>query len=149
MAINITLNHIQLVKESTKRYDLPRLIKNPKDASEVGKAVFNLDNEAQEVVVLLSLNIHHRLVGVHEICRGSATKAIVHPREVFKTAFLHNAAAIILLHNHPSGNLSASQEDKMITDVIRESGNILDVPLLDHIINSEEGYLSFKEQGML
>jgi DNA repair protein RadC len=85
---------------------------------------------------------------VDEVSVGSLNQSIVHPRELFKTALLSSAAAIILVHNHPSGDPTPSREDIEITRRLKEAGEILGVKLLDHIIVGSS-YLSFTERGLL
>ena len=150
MSINITLNKIILVKESAHRYNLQtRTIHGPADAAHVINTVLNLQNEAQEVLVALLLNTKNDIVGIQEISRGSLSASIVHPREVFKAAILHNAAAIILSHNHPSGNPSPSREDLAVTERIANAGKILDIPLLDHVVIGDPNFISMREKDMI
>jgi len=73
----------------------------------------------------------------------------VHPREVFNPAVKNSAKGIILLHNHPSGILEPSAEDKRVTEKLIKSGEILDIPVYDHLIITSNGYFSFKEQGLI
>ena len=80
---------------------------------------------------------------------GSLNQAIVHSREVFKTACLSNAAAVLLVHNHPTGDPTPSQEDIAITRRLKESGEILGIKVLDHIIVGDDEFLSFVERGLL
>ena len=86
---------------------------------------------------------------ISEISSGILNKCLVHPREVFQKAIKTNAAAIILAHNHPSGDPTISHEDQLITDRIKESGKIIGIELLDHIIIAENGYTSFLEERKL
>lgn len=145
MAINITINKICLVKECCHRYDLPRSITCPEDAAQVAMDIFHLEQEAQEVLILISLNIKNMIMGVHEISRGSTSCSIVSPKEIFKTALLHNAEGIIMVHNHPSGDNTPSIPDMKVTSRISQAGKFLEIPLLDHIIVSDTGFLSMKE----
>jgi DNA repair protein RadC len=80
---------------------------------------------------------------------GSLNQSIVHPREVFKTACLSNAAALILIHQHPTGDPTPSSEDIAITRRLKESGKILGIKVLDHIIVGDDEYMSFVERGLL
>lgn len=145
MAINITINKICLMKECCHRYDLPRSITCPADAAKVAMNIFHLEQEAQEVLILISLNIKNMIMGVHEISRGSTSCSIVSPKEIFKTALLHNAEGIIMVHNHPSGDNTPSIPDMKVTSRISQAGRLLEIPLLDHIIVSDTGFLSIKE----
>jgi len=101
----------------------------------------------KEVCKVILLNRAHRAYRDMNISIGSISASIVHPREVFKPAIDHLASAIILMHNHPSGELKASRQDIEITKIIYQAGKILDIPLLDHIIIGHSGYLSLREQG--
>lgn len=98
-----------------------------------------LENEAQECFVALLLNGKHRITGFAEISRGTLTASLVHPREVFGPALRQGAAAIIVAHNHPSGEPEPSSEDLGVTKRLRDAGALLGVPLLDHLILGEHG----------
>ena len=91
----------------------------------------------------------HRVTGLNTVSIGCLQGTPVHPREVFKPAILANAAAIIVLHNHPSGDPTPSREDREITDRLRSCGEMLGVPLLDHIVMGADGYYSFADGGGL
>jgi DNA repair protein RadC len=87
---------------------------------------------------------------MHIVSVGTLSGAFVHPREVFKAAILGNAAAIILFHNHPSGDPDPSREDRELTLRLIQAGRILGIDVLDHVILGDEGrYYSFKEHGVL
>ena len=147
--IQVSFERVVLVKEKVGRYELPRAIVDPQDAYKAIITITSVEEEAQEVFGILILNTKHKIVAVHEISRGSLNSSIVHPREVFKPAVLHNAAAIICFHNHPSGDPKPSEEDIEITKRLVEAGKILGIEVLDHIIVSDEGYTSLKERGAM
>ena len=107
-----------------------------------------LRHETKEYFFAIHLDGKNRICCVDEVSVGSLNQSIVHPREVFKTALLSSAAAIILLHNHPSGDTTPSKEDIEITRRIKEAGDLLCVKLLDHIIIGDS-FLSFVSQGLL
>ncbi len=96
----------------------------------------------------LHLDGKNRLCCLDIISVGSLNQSIVHPRETFKTALLSSAAAIILVHNHPTGDPTPSREDLEITRRLREAGDLLGVRVLDHVIIGET-YTSFADRGML
>lgn len=99
---------------------------------------------------VLVLNTRNRVIGREIIGKGTVNGSFVHPREVYIAAVKLRAAAIIVYHNHPSGDVTPSKEDLAITKRLREAGNILGIDLLDHIIVSPTGEtLSFKEKGLL
>lgn len=107
-----------------------------------------LRHETKEYFFSIHLDGKNRINCVDEVSVGSLNQSIVHPRELFKTALLSSAAAIILVHNHPSGDPTPSREDIDITRRMKEAGEILGVKLLDHIIVGSS-YLSFTERGLL
>ena len=105
--------------------------------------------ETKEHFIVLHLDGKNRIVCFDRVSIGSLSQTIVHPREVFKTACLSNAAAILLVHNHPTGDPAPSQEDISITRRLRESGDILGIKVLDHVIVGEHEYVSFVERGLM
>ncbi len=103
----------------------------------------------QEIFTVLLLDSSNHLIKEVEITRGILNSSLVHPREVFKPAITEPAAALIIMHNHPSGNPEPSTEDISITRQIVESGKILGIPIHDHIIIAGNSYTSFAEKGLL
>ena len=107
-----------------------------------------LDLPKEEFWVLL-LNRANRLIKKEQISSGGVSGTVADPKIIFKAALDQYASSIILVHNHPSGNLKPSQADIKLTNKMKEAGNLLEIPVLDHIIFSNEGYLSFADEGML
>ena len=106
--------------------------------------------EEVEVFWLLCLNSQNRVTAQAEVTRGILNSSLVHPREVFRIAIACGAASIILAHNHPSGNLTPSDDDHTITTQLVEAGHVLDIPVQDHVILDGQGsYFSFAEAGLL
>ena len=101
----------------------------------------------REQFLICGLDAKHGLIGINVVSTGSLTLAIVHPREVFKPLILMNAGAWICAHNHPSGDLTPSPEDRVLTKRLREAADLFGIPLLDHLILAEERYYSFADQG--
>ncbi len=101
----------------------------------------------QEHLLCISLNGANEVIATRVVTIGLLNRTQIHPREVFADAITDRAAAIILAHNHPSGNVSPSPEDRSVTRRIRESGEVLGVNLLDHLVFTRRAYYSFKEQG--
>ena len=147
--MNISISKVKLVREPAHRYDVEKQISSPDSAVKVINAVLDLEDEAQEVLGVLFLDTKNKVTGITEVTRGSLNTSIVHPREVFKAAILHNAASIILFHNHPSGDSAPSNEDRAVTKRIKETGKILDIPLLDHIVIGNGEHYSFANRGIL
>jgi DNA repair protein RadC len=108
----------------------------------------NLCLEAKEHFIVLHLDGKNKISCFDRVSVGSLNQSIVHPREVFKTACLSSAAAILLVHNHPTGDPTPSSEDLAITRRLKEAGDLLGIRLLDHIIIGDS-YLSFVEQGLI
>jgi len=93
------------------------------------------------------LNTKHRIIGVEEAAKGSLTSTIVHPREIYKSVLLANAAAVIFVHNHPSGDPAPSREDLEITRRLRDGGELLGIRVLDHIVVGYGRYVSMVDDG--
>jgi DNA repair protein RadC len=147
--IKVAFERVVLVKEKVEKYELPRAIMNPEDAYKAITEITSVEEEAQEVFGILILNTKNKIVAVHEVSRGTLSSSLVCPREVFKPAVLHNAAAIICFHNHPSGDPEPSKEDIRTTKRLIEAGEIMGIEVFDHIIVSDDGYVSLKERGVV
>jgi DNA repair protein RadC len=124
-----------------------RAMNSPRDSAAALMAV--LQDQPTEVFAILCLTTKHRLIAYHEVSRGTLDSTLVHPREVFKAALLANAAAIIVSHNHPSGDPSPTLDDLEVTRRLAATGEVLGIPVLDHIVIGEGRYFSFKESGRL
>lgn len=105
--------------------------------------------EFVEQFKILLLNKGNRALGAYELSTGGTSGTVVDIRLVFVAALKANASGIIMVHNHPSGNLTASQADREITEKAVKAGKLLDIPVLDHLIISTEGYFSFADGGLL
>ena len=103
----------------------------------------------REQFLVVLLNSKNKVIGTEVISEGSLTGSVVHPREVFQPAILQHAAAIVVAHNHPSGDPHPSSEDREITRMLVEAGKILKLPVLDHLIIGDGTYYSFQEEGAL
>jgi DNA repair protein RadC len=108
-----------------------------------------LMKETKEQFITLHLDGKNRIICMDLVSIGSLNQSIVHPREVFKTACISNAAAILCIHQHPSGCCEPSSEDLAITRRLKEASEIMGIKLLDHIIIGDGEYLSFVERGLL
>ena len=132
--------------ESTPIYELTKKIKRSGDVVHELKGI---ETQSKEHFVALYLDGANRVIHKETVSIGTLNQSIVHPREVFRPAILHNSASIIVAHNHPSGTLKASDEDKEITKRLEKAGEILGIKLLDHIIITNGGFLSLKDEGFL
>ncbi len=102
-------------------------------------------NETQENFYALYLNTKTELISYKLLFKGTINTSVVHPREIFKYAFLESASSIIVIHNHPSNNTTPSKEDIELTNKLFEIGNIMAIPVIDHIIIGIDNYYSFYE----
>jgi DNA repair protein RadC len=124
-----------------------RALKSPRESAALLMSV--LEDEPTEVFAILCLSTKHRVIAFHEVSRGTLDSTLVHPREVFKAALLANAAAIVVAHNHPSGDPSPTTDDVAITTRLVAAGGILGIHVLDHIVVGDGRYFSFEEAGRL
>ncbi len=138
---------IRLVKDAPLMSRAP--IEKPEDAiALLGDYLSEMD---REIICVINLRSDGCPINCSICSMGAIDQAVAHPREIMKTAILSNAATIILLHNHPSGNLTPSKEDTMITDRMAAVCQLLGVPLVDHLIvgGNNTQYFSFREKGIL
>ena len=127
--------------------DMPYPIRSPKDVvAYCGPRMEDLPVEEFHVLIL---NAQHRLDRDLTITRGILNSSLVHPREVFREVIAESAAAIILVHNHPSGDPTPSNDDRNVTDQLVAAGRLLDIPVHDHIIIGRGRYVSFAEASLL
>ena len=104
---------------------------------------------AKEQFVVILLNNKNKVIGTEVVSEGSLSSSIVHPREVYAPAILHHAAAIMVAHNHPSGDPKPSTEDAEVTRMLARSGKVLGIPMIDHVIIGDGNYYSFLENEAL
>jgi DNA repair protein RadC len=108
-----------------------------------------LRDARHERFLLVLLDGRHRMLREVVISQGTLTASLVHPREVFRPALREAAAAVVLVHNHPSGDPTPSREDQEITERLAAAGELLGIPVLDHVVVAERGYASLRESGLL
>lgn len=108
-----------------------------------------LGNLEHEVFAIMFLTVQHSLIAFEEMFRGSVSQTSVYPREVVKRALQHNAGAVLLAHNHPSGVCEPSRADEHLTMTIKQALALVDVRVLDHIVVSNHQATSFAERGLL
>lgn len=104
-----------------------------------------LDRETFRVIVL---NMKHHVLSVHDLYRGSLNRSVVRVAEVFREAIRQNAAAVVIVHNHPSGDPAPSREDVAVTRELVAAGQLLEIEVLDHLIVAGQRYVSLKERGL-
>lgn len=125
IAIKMKLNNVSLVHDTFKRYFM---------------------NIHQEKFMAIFLDTKKCLISYKVLFIGTLDSAIIHPRDIFNEAVKVGASSIIVIHNHPSGSLIPSKEDYQVTKQISESGKMMGIPLIDHIITNGEGYFSFYDE---
>ena len=124
------------------------MIKGPQDGAEIASRFIGRDD--REVFFVMCLNTKNHVVAVHRCHVGSLNSSIVHPREVFKSAILNNAASVIVAHQHPSGDITPSMEDINVTKRLVEAGKLLGIEVLDHlVVNNDNSFTSLKERGYI
>ena len=140
---------VTLEKEiSINRPDVEGVIRSPENVAEIAKGYLRMHEEPEEYMYMICMNTKNKIIGVFEISHGNVNSSIVGTREVFQKALLANAVSIILMHNHPSGDVTPSREDVEVTKRLVEAGKILGVQVLDHIIVGDT-YTSLKEKGYI
>lgn len=147
----VPVYEIRVERVRTIQY-LDREVNGPAAAVDLAREIIAEEIAAydREHFVALYLNTKNRPVGYQVISVGTLTAALVHPREVFKAAILSNANAVVVAHNHPSGDPTPSREDREITRRLKEAGQILGIELLDHLVIGHDGrYTSFRERALL
>lgn len=143
----VPLVRLAMIKERELPYRVTgENIDNPEKVMELAGQI--LDGADREYFLVLSMNTKNVPQALETVAVGSINAAGVYPREAFKHAVLANAAAVILVHNHPSGDCTPSREDRMMTRKMEEAGQLLGIPVEDHVIIGD-GYFSFREQGLL
>lgn len=134
---------IEMVREGNRK--LGPEIKCPEDIYEL---LSDLDKKDREHLMVICLTAKNRVICINTVSIGSLTASICSPREVFKPAILANSAAIVLAHNHPSGEPKPSEDDIEMTNQIAKAGKILDINVLDHVIIGNGKWFSFKEKSV-
>ncbi len=141
---------VELVYRSKVKSSELMKVNRSADAYEALVKRWNMDRiELQEQFKILLLNRGNKVIGMHEVASGSTTGVMVDCKYIFAAAILANASGIILAHNHPSGSLKASEEDRMITRRLVELGKMLEIQILDHLILTAEGYYSLADEGLM
>jgi DNA repair protein RadC len=142
--VTTTRYSFQVGREAAPAYPAGITVGSPPDAVSIARNV--IGSEIAEVLLVL-LDSRHRVAGFTEVARGTVNANRFSPRDVLVPALAGNAAAIIVCHNHPSGDPTPSQADRRVTNALRDACAIVDIPLLDHLIVTDTGHHSFREAG--
>ena len=146
MAYRLKTFRVQFVSEP-EAFPAGSPCRSSEDAQRIARTIFETLDADKEHFVLLALNNKNRVNGFKLISTGSLTASLVHPREVWRAALYLCAAAVVFVHNHPSGDPTPSQEDLALTRRLREVAELIGVRVLDHIIIGKGRYVSFVDDG--
>jgi DNA repair protein RadC len=124
-----------------------KIINSPKDIFPLLKE--KIINFHKEYFMVASLDNRNKIINVHMVSVGTLNSSLIHPRETFEVAIKSHAAAIIICHNHPSGELKPSEDDLIITQNLVKAGKLLGIEVSDHLIITKDGYYSFKERKLI
>jgi DNA repair protein RadC len=150
---SIRMKVIRPVWETLTINEVPSNYINGRTRVTSSREVFDLfrfmANETKEHFLALHMDSKNHILCIDQVSSGSLNASIVHPREVFKTCLLSSAAAVLFLHNHPSGNPDPSREDLELTTRLKEGAELLGIRVLDHIIIGSGRYISLADQGLV
>ena len=146
---NYNLAEIEVSYRTTVKASERRKITNSKDSESVFREIWSDSMELKEEFYILLLNRANKILGWYKVSEGGMSGTVVDPKLIFSTALKGLASSIILSHNHPSGNLKPSEQDITLTKRLKQAGELLEIPVLDHLILSNEGYYSFADEGIM
>lgn len=132
---------------SSKRVGSVTTIMKAVDVFELVKS--KISHESKEHFVVLSFDVRYKFLGMDVIAIGTLTSNIIHPREVFESAIRRHASAIVVSHNHPSGDCDPSDVDYVITKSLADAGKVMGIQVLDHVVVSQDNYFSFANEGLI
>jgi DNA repair protein RadC len=128
--------------------ELPK-VTDSQGAEQVLRGIWSDQLEYREEFIILCLNRANRVIGFSKISMGGTAGTVADPKMIFQIALKSNAASLILCHNHPSGNIRPSEADLRLTKKLKGAGDLLDIPILDHIILTAEKFFSMADEGCL
>ena len=134
----------QIVRDSSAE-EYRVTVSSPPEAAAIARRV--IGSEVSEVVMVLMVDSRNRVMGYTEVTRGSVNASRLTPRDVFLPALLANSSSVVVCHNHPSGLVIPSAADHRATRALREAGDLLGMPLLDHLIVTDTSHYSFRDEG--
>lgn len=145
----VRMYHVELVRESSKLYEVDTKIDSSTKAPQVIREVLKVERWHNEKFGMACLDSQNNLVGLHIVSEGTANETAVYPREIAIRALLNNAVSVIIFHNHPGGSTKPSSADIAATKNIKAALETLQIKLLDHIILTDTEHSSFAEKGLL
>jgi DNA repair protein RadC len=137
----------RLVKEEGLNKKKSAIIKSPKDIFPLLKE--KIINFHKEYFIVVSLDNRNKVISIDTVSIGTLSSSLIHPRETFEAAIKNHAAAIIICHNHPSGELKPSEDDLIVTQNLVKAGRLLGIEVSDHLIIAKDGHYSFKEKKLI
>ncbi len=146
---NSNLAEIKITYHNKQKFSEMRKVTCSKDVVEVLRSVWSDQIEYREEFAVLCLSRANKVLGYSFISSGGMAGTVADPKIIFQIALKSNASSIILVHNHPSGNIQPSEADIKLTNKIKKAGLLLDLPVLDHIILTSETYYSLADEGVL
>ena len=148
MAYRLKTFQVQFVSESGE-FPGGSPCRSSSDVERVARAIYHTLDADKEHFILLAMNNKNRVNGFKVVSTGSLTSSLVHPREVWRSALHLCAAAVVFVHNHPSGDSAPSPEDQEITRRLKETGEVLGIRVLDHVVLGNDRFFSFSDRGLL
>lgn len=150
-AVNLfSVTEIELIYRNKARAENRPLLNSSKAAYELLINNWNMNKiDLVEQFKIVLLDRRNRCLGISEVSSGGMTSCVVDAKVVFGTAIKAKATGIIMAHNHPSGNIAPSESDKSLTKTFIQAGKVLELPVIDHIIVTRDGYTSFADEGLL
>ena|SRR5437773_11813119 len=148
MAYRLKTFQVQFVSEPGE-FLAGSACRSSSDVEQVARAIYQTLDADKEHFILLAMNNKNRVNGFKVVSTGSLTSSLVHPREVWRSALHLCAAAVVFVHNHPSGDSAPSPEDQEITRRLKETGEVLGIRVLDHVVLGNDRFFSFSDRGLL
>ena len=155
----MNINTYELVLDNDTKHGSLRLkesvpykgeyLSEPSEVAEMIKEIFHADEMADEFAYMIAFNNRMKVLGVFEIGHGTGNACFLNARGIFMRAVYTGASYVVLVHSHPSGDTTPSRRDREMTTKIHDAGELIGIPLMDHIIVGSMGYMSFHETGLL
>ena len=147
--LNYNLAEIEVSYRTSVKASERRKITTSKDAESIFREIWSAGMEFKEEFYVILLNRANKVLGWYKVSEGGMSGTVVDPKLIFSIALKGLACSIVLAHNHPSGNLQPSSQDITLTKRLKAAGELLEIPVLDHLILSNEGFYSFSDEGMM
>jgi DNA repair protein RadC len=148
--INMVMPEFSISLKTKGKSSEAFITKCGEDTAKLARFCFDSDKiEWVESFIVIGLNRANKVLGFYKVSSGGVTGTVADPKVIYQFALLSNASSIIIAHNHPSGNTTPSEQDRTLTNKIKEAGKMLDITLVDHVIVTVDGFYSFAENGDL